>query len=118
MLWKAKHDELKEEPRKEALKRELASKYIDILGENVAILHEEVEQCNDIVDEMRQDYKETIHLLMTETFEKKWVNNIEKKGKLVWWKYFSLLTLGMSLTFLFLFTQQVATRNGILIQIN
>ena len=43
---------------------------------------------------MRQDYKETIHSLIPETFEKKWVNNIEKKGKLVWWKYFSLLVIG------------------------
>ena len=47
MLWKAKHDELKEEPRKEALKSELASKYIKILGENVAIIHEGVEKWND-----------------------------------------------------------------------
>ena len=100
------------------MKNKLASKSIEILGENVEILHEEFYQWNDTVNKTRQDYEETIHSLMTETFEKKWVNNIEKKGKLVWWKYFSLLTLGMSLTFLFLFTQQVATRNGILIQIN
>ena len=40
---------------------------------------------------MRQDYKETIHLIMPETFEKKRVRNIEKTGKLVWWKYFSLI---------------------------
>ena len=32
---------------------------------------------------MGQYYKETIHLIMPETFEKKWVKNIEKKGKLV-----------------------------------
>ena len=77
----------------------MSSKSIEILGENVEILHEEVEQWNDTVNEMRQDYEETIHLLMTETFEKKWVNNIEKKGKLVWWKYFSLLTLGTHFNF-------------------
>ena len=46
--------------------------------------------------EIRQDYEETIHLLIPETFEKKWVKNIEKKGKLVWWKYFSLLNIGTS----------------------
>ena len=48
---------------------------------------------------MRQDYKDTIHLIMPETFEKKRVRNIEKTGKLVWWKYFSLLTLGTSFNF-------------------
>ena len=61
MLWKAKHDELKDELRNEALKNELESEYIEILGENVAILHKEVEQWNDTMNEMRQDYEETIH---------------------------------------------------------
>ena len=36
---------------------------------------------------------------MPETFENKWVKNIEKKGKLVWWKSLSLLTLGTSFNF-------------------
>ena len=40
MLWKAKHDELKDKLRNKSLKNELASDYIKILGENVAILHE------------------------------------------------------------------------------
>ena len=44
MLWKAKHDELKDELREESLKNKLASKYIEMLGKNVTILHEEVEQ--------------------------------------------------------------------------
>ena len=35
MLWKAKHDELKDELRNEVLKNELASEYIEILGDNV-----------------------------------------------------------------------------------
>ena len=96
MLWKAKHDELKEELRNEALRGELASKYIEILGENVAILHKEVEQWNYTVNKMIQYYKEMIHSLMPETFETKWVKNIENKGKLVWWKYFYLLTLDTS----------------------
>ena len=39
MLWKAKHDEFKDELRNKALKNELASEYIEILGENFAILH-------------------------------------------------------------------------------
>ena len=86
MLWKAKHDELREELRKEELKNELTSEYIEILGENFAILNEEVEQWNDTVNKMWQDYEETIHLLMPETFQNKWLNNIKKKGKLVWWK--------------------------------
>ena len=74
----------------------MSSESIKMLGDNVAILHEQVEQWNDTVNEMRQDYKETIHSLIPETFEKKWVKNIEKKGKLVRWKYFSLLALGTS----------------------
>ena len=49
MLWKAKHDELKEEFRNEAFNKKLASKSIEILDENVAIIHEWVEQWNDIV---------------------------------------------------------------------
>ena len=89
MLWKANYDKLKDELRKDALKNELASKFIEILGENVAILYEEVEQWNDAVNEMRQDNEEKIHSLM-----QKWVNNIEKKGKIVLWKYFSFLTVG------------------------
>ena len=64
----------------------MASEYIEILGENFAILNEEFEKCNDTVNKMIQDYEETIQLLMTETVEKKWVKNIDKKGKLVWWK--------------------------------
>ena len=96
MLWKAKHNEFKDELRNEAQKNELASEYIKILGENVEILHEQVEQWNDTVKEIRQYYEETVHLLIPETFEKKWVKNIEKKGKLVWWKYFSLLNIGTS----------------------
>ena len=60
----------------------MASESIKILGENVAILREEVEQWNDTVNKMRQDYEEKMHLLMPETFEKKWVNNIEKKVSL------------------------------------
>ena len=75
--------------------------YQDI-GWNVAILHEEVEKWNDTVNKMRKDYEETIHSLIPENFEKKWVKNLEKKGKLVWWKWFSLLTLGASLN-LFVF---------------
>ena len=55
MLWKAKHDKLKDELRNEALKNKLASKSIDIFGKNVAILHEEVEKCNDTVNKTRQD---------------------------------------------------------------
>ena len=86
MLWKSKQYELKEKLRNEVLKNGLVSKSIEILGENVVILHKEVEQWNDTVNEMRQDYEGTIHSLMPEIFEKKWVNNIEKKGKLVWWK--------------------------------
>ena len=86
MLWKAKNDELKYELRNKAVKNELESEYIKILGENFAILHEEVEQWNDTVNKMIQDEEETVHSLMPETFEKKWVKNIEKKGKLVWWK--------------------------------
>ena len=86
MLWKAKHDDLKDKLINEALKNELASEYIEILGENFAILHEEVEQWNDTVKKMRQYYENTIHQLMPEIFEKKWVKNIEKKGKLVSWK--------------------------------
>ena len=39
MLWKANNDELKDELRNKALKNELASKYIKILGDNVAILN-------------------------------------------------------------------------------
>ena len=46
------------------------------------------------MNKIREYYKETINFLIPKTFEKKWVNNIEKKGKLVWWKYFSLLTIG------------------------
>ena len=83
MLCKANHDELKDELRNGALKNELASESIKILGENVAILHEEVDQWNDTVKEIGQDNKETIHLIMPEIFEKKWVKNIERKGKLV-----------------------------------
>ena len=64
MLCKAKHDDLKDELRNEALKNKLESKYIDILGDNFAILQEEVEQWNDNVNKMRQDYEETIHSLM------------------------------------------------------
>ena len=71
MLWKARHDELKDEWRNEALKNELASEYIKILVENIAMLHEEFEQWNDTVNKTRQYYEETIHLLMPETFEKK-----------------------------------------------
>ena len=85
---------MKDELRKEALNNELASKSIGLLGDNVSILHKEVEQWNDTVNKMRQDYNETIHSLIPETFEKRWVKNIEKKGKLVWWKYFTLITLG------------------------
>ena len=48
------------------------------------------------MNEMRQDYKDMIHLIIPETFEKKWVKNIEKKGKLVWWKYLYLLAIGTS----------------------
>ena len=88
---------MKEELRNEALRGELASKYIEILGENVAILHKEVEQWNYTVNKMIQYYKEMIHSLMPETFETKWVKNIENKGKLVWWKYVYLLTLDTSL---------------------
>ena len=61
----------------------MASESIKILGENVAILYEEVDQWNDTVNEMGQDNEETIHLIMPEKFEKKWVKNLEKKGKLV-----------------------------------
>ena len=61
--------------------------------------HEEVEQWNDTVKEMRQDDEDTIHLIMPETFENKWIKNMEKKGKLVCRKYFSLLTLGASFNF-------------------
>ena len=43
MLWKAKNDELKDEFRNKALKNELASESIKIFGDNVAILHKEVE---------------------------------------------------------------------------
>ena len=75
------------------MKNESTSEYIKILVENFTILHKEVEQWNYTVNKMRQYYKETIHLLMLEIFEKKWIKNIEKKGQLVWWKYFSLLTL-------------------------
>ena len=38
MSWKAKHDDLKDKFRKEALKNKLAIKSIDILSENVVIL--------------------------------------------------------------------------------
>ena len=64
MLRKSKHDELKDELRNEALKNELESEYIEILGENVAILHEEVDQWNGTLKKMRQDYEEAIQLLM------------------------------------------------------
>ena len=76
MLWKAKHDDLKEELRNEALKNNLASQYIEILGENVAILNEDIKQWNYTVNELRQDYEVTIHSLMAETFEKKVVKNV------------------------------------------
>ena len=36
---------------------------------------------------------------MPEIFEKKWVNNIEEKVKLVWWKYVSLITLSTIFNF-------------------
>ena len=99
MLWNNKNDEFKNELRNEALKNELASKFINILGGDVAILHKELEKWNRTMDKMTQDYEETIHSLMPETFENKWINNIERKDKLVWWKYLSLLTLGNSSNF-------------------
>ena len=55
MLWKAKHDDLKDKLINEALKNELASEYIKILVENIAMLHEEFEQWNDTVNKTRQD---------------------------------------------------------------
>ena len=62
-------------------------------------IHGEVQQWNDTVNEMRQYYKEKIHSLMPKIFEKKWVNNIEEKVKLVWWKYVSLITLSTFFNF-------------------
>ena len=117
MLWKAKYDELKEELRNKALKNELASKYIKILGDNVAILHEEFEQWNNAVNEMRPDCEETIHSLMPETFEKKWVKNIEKKVSLYGGNNVLCSLLVLILTSLFLLTHKVATWNEILIQL-
>ena len=49
MLWKAKYDDLKDKLVNKVLKNELESESIKILGVNVAILHEEVEQWNDTV---------------------------------------------------------------------
>ena len=118
MLWKAKNDELKYELRNKAVKNELESKYIKILGENFAILHEEVEQWNDTVNKMIQDEEETVHSLMPETFEKKWVKNIEIKVILYGGDTFLCSLLVLLLNSLFLFTQQVAKWNGIFIQIN
>ena len=118
MLWKARHDELKDELRNEALKNELASEYIKILVENIAMLHEEFEQWNDTVNKTRQDYEETIHLLMPEIFEKKWVKNIDKKVSLYGGNNFLCSILVLLLTCLFILKHQVSTWNSILIQIN
>ena len=103
--------------RKEALKNELESEYIKILGGNFSILHKEVEQWNDAVNEMKQDYKETIHTLMPQTCEKRWVNNIGKEVSLYGGNTFLCSLLILLLTYLFLLIHQVATWNGILIQI-
>ena len=105
MLWKAKHDDLKEELRNEALKNNLASQYIEILGENVAILNEDIKQWNYTVNELRQDYEVTIHSLMAETFENKWVKNIEKKLSLYGGNTFLCSLLVLLLPCLFLLTR-------------
>ena len=111
MLWKAKHYEFKDKLRNKALKNKLVSDSINILGDNVAILHEEFEQWNNAVNEMRPDYEETIHSLMPETFEKKWVKNIEKKVSLYGGNNFLCSLLVLILTSLFLLTHQVDTWN-------
>ena len=100
------------------MKNKLASKSIEILGENVEILHEEFYQWNDTVNKTRQDYEETVHSLMPEKFEKKWGNNIKKKVSLYCGDNFICSLLVFILTYLFLLTHQVAKWNGILIQIN
>ena len=117
MLWKAKHVEFKDELINKVSKNELESKYIDILGENVAILHKEVEYWNDTVNKVRQDYEETIHSLMPETFEKKWVKDIEKKVMLYGGNTFLCSLFVLLLTYFFILTYQVATCNILSVQI-
>ena len=112
-----RHDELKKELRNGALKNELASKSIEILGVNVAILNEDVEKWNDNVNGMRQDYNETIHSLMPETIDKKWVVILRKNVSLYGGNAFLCLLLVPLFISLFLLTHQAATRNGILVKI-
>ena len=50
IFWKPKHYQLKEELRNESLKKKLAGKTINILVGDVAILHQEGDQCNDTVN--------------------------------------------------------------------
>ena len=94
---------------KEALKNKLKRKHTETLGENVEILHEEVDQWNYTVNKMRQDYEEAIHLLMPETFENKWVENIEKKLSLYGGNNFLCSLLVLLLTSLFILTHKVVT---------
>ena len=59
-----------------ALKNDLASTSIDALSE-------EIEHWIETAEEMRESYKESIHLLTPRAIEKSWINNLNKKGKIV-----------------------------------
>ena len=72
--WKNKHD---------ALKDELASQSVDVLDEDIDVWSEDVEQWVETLDDMREQYEETIHSLMPVVIEKTWVKNINKRGKFV-----------------------------------
>ena len=52
----------------------MADKPIDVICKDTTVLHEEVDQWKETAEEMREDYKKTIHSLMSETFKKTWVN--------------------------------------------
>ena len=81
-------------------------------------IHGEVQQWNDTVKEMIQDEEDTIHSIIPETFQNKWIKNMEKKVSLYVGNTFLCSLLVLLLTSLFLLTHQVVTWNVILIKIN
>ena len=59
-----------------ALKDNLASTSVDALSENI-------EHWKETEEEMRESYEESIHSLTPRAIEKSWINNLDKKGKIV-----------------------------------
>ena len=59
-----------------ALKDDLASTSVDALSE-------EIEHWKETAEEMRESYKEIVHLLTLRAIEKSWIKNLNKKGNIV-----------------------------------